>query len=60
MNKLNRFDEVNLIARKIEMGIESYKGIKLPKPQLHGTIFQRKTYAQITAQKIYDKIYEYE
>ena len=28
MNKLNRFDEVNLIARKIQMGIESYKGIK--------------------------------
>lgn len=57
---LNKFDEVNLIARKIEMGIESYKGIKLPKPQLYGTSFQRKTYAKITAQKIYDKIYECE
>ena len=60
MNKLNRFDEVNLIARKIEMGMESYKGIKLPKPQLYGTSFQRKTYARITAEKIYDKIYENE
>ena len=57
---LNKFEEVNLIARKIEMGMESYKGIRLPKPQLHGTFFQRKTYAKITAEKIYDKLYENE
>lgn len=54
---------MNPIERKIyEMilsGGGTYQGIRIPKPQRHGTITQCVTYAKITAEQIYNKNKDY-
>ena len=41
------------IKKMILSGGGTYLGIRIPKPQRHGTMTQCVSYAQITAQRIY-------
>lgn len=44
---------IDQIKRMILNGGGTYRGIRIPKPQRHGTMTQCVSYAQITAERIY-------
>lgn len=55
--KLNRAQEVAHISREIQLGRSEYKGVKLPKPQMCGTYTQRRSYADMVAEGVYNRLY---
>ena len=55
---MNKQEEITVIKKAIRDYEGSYKGIKLPKPQVSGTNTQNEAYNSMAAAKFYDTHFE--